>query len=204
MASRKTKKSRTNPKSQPFRQPTAATAVLGLSLPPAVSRRLAILTEDSDLETVLSEAVQLLWNRRYPRQRSLALPTPTEGAPAKASPASEAKASPASEGKGAMAPNVAEPKVIPPAAVARAAEPSAETSPATAAADEEKGTATPATDRQAIVEQVQAWHTDGLSLTAIATRLNRENVPTLSGSGQWRHGTIKRLLRASAASAANT
>ena len=196
MASRKTKKSRTNPKSQPFRQPTAATAVLGLSLPPAVSRRLAILTEDSDLETVLSEAVQLLWNRRYPRQRSLALPTPTAGAPA--------KASPASEGKGAMAPNVAEPKVIPPAAVARAAEPPAETSPTAAAADEEKGTATPATDRQAIVEQVQAWHADGLSLTAIATRLNRENVPTLSGSGQWRHGTIKRLLRASAASAANT
>jgi hypothetical protein len=196
MASRKTKKPRVNPTPQPFRQPTADTEVLGLSLPPAVSRRLAILTEDSDLETVLSEAVQRLWNQRYPRQRSLALPTPTAGAPA--------KASLASEGKGAMSPNVAELEAIPPAAVARAAEPSAETSPATTAADEERGTTTPATDRQAIVEQVQAWHADGLSLTAIAARLNRENVPTLSGSGQWRHGTIKRLLRASAASAANT
>jgi hypothetical protein len=103
-----------------------------------------------------------------------------------------------------MSPNIAEPEAIPPAAVARAAEPPAETSPATAAADEERGAATPATDRQAIVEQVQAWYADGLSLTAIAARLNRENVPTLSGSGQWRHGTIKRLLRASAASAANT
>jgi hypothetical protein len=195
MASRKTKKPRVNPTPQPFRQPTADTEVLGLSLPPAVSRRLAILTEDSDLETVLSEAVQRLWNQRYPRQRSLALPTPTAGAPA--------KASLASEGKGAMSPNVAELEAIPPAAVARADSP-AETAPATAAADEERGTATPAIDRQAIVEQVQAWHADGLSITAIAARLNRENVPTLSGSGQWRHGTVRRLLRASAAGAANS
>jgi hypothetical protein len=171
-------------------------AGLGLSLPPAVSRRLAILTEDSDLETVLSEAVQRLWNQRYPRQPSLE-PAPTAGAPAKASPASEASA-------GAMRSDVAEPEAIPPTAVPRAAEPPAETSPTAAATDEESGTATPATDRQAIVEQVQAWHADGLSLTAIAARLNRENVPTLSGSGQWRHGTIKRLLRASAASAANS
>ena len=197
MASRNTKKPQANPKPQPIRQPTAATAGLGLSLPPAVSRRLAILTEDSDLETVLSEAVQLLWNRRYPRQRSLALPTPTAGAPAKASPASEASA-------GAMRSDVAEPEAIPPAAVARAAEPSAETSPTAAATDEESGAATPATDRQAIVEQMQAWHADGLSVTAIAARLNQENVPTLSGSGQWRHGTVRRLLRASAAGAANS
>ena len=195
MASRKTKKPRVNPTPQPFRQPTADTEVLGLSLPPAVSRRLAILTEDSDLETVLSEAVQRLWNQRYPRQPSLE-PAPTAGAPAKASPASEASA-------GAMSPNVAE-KAIPPAAVAGDAEPPAETSPTAAVPEGEKGNATPATDRQAIVEQVRTWHADGLSLTAIAARLNRENVPTLSGSGQWRHGTIKRLLRASAASAANT
>ena len=35
---------------------------------------------------------------------------------------------------------------------------------------------------------------EGLSLQAIANRLNKEGVPTLSGRGQWQAGTVGKLL----------
>ena len=35
---------------------------------------------------------------------------------------------------------------------------------------------------------------EGLSLQAIANRLNKEGVPTLSGKGRWQKGTISNLL----------
>jgi hypothetical protein len=35
---------------------------------------------------------------------------------------------------------------------------------------------------------------EGLSLQAIANRLNHEGVPTLSGKGKWQKGTIGNLL----------
>jgi Recombinase len=34
----------------------------------------------------------------------------------------------------------------------------------------------------------------GLSLQAMATRLNAEGIPTLSGKGTWKKGTIGNLL----------
>ena len=34
----------------------------------------------------------------------------------------------------------------------------------------------------------------GLSLQAVATQLNREGLPTLSGRGQWQRGTVANLL----------
>ena len=35
---------------------------------------------------------------------------------------------------------------------------------------------------------------EGLSLEAIANKLNAEDVPTLSGQGKWQKGTIGNLL----------
>jgi excisionase family DNA binding protein len=48
--------------------------------------------------------------------------------------------------------------------------------------------------RAALVRHVQALHTQGLTLRAIAQRLNDEGVPTISGKGQWQQGTIGNLL----------
>jgi hypothetical protein len=35
---------------------------------------------------------------------------------------------------------------------------------------------------------------EGLSLQAIANRLNKDGIPTLSGKGRWQKGTIGNLL----------
>lgn len=194
MAQRKNKTPRAKPKPQSLRQPAEDALPLGVTLPPEVNRRLAILTEDNDLETVLSEAVRLLWDRRYPRQPSLEPATPAAVVSAPQAPA---------EDKEIASPEVAEPEPKPPVAKATKAESSAKTPPATAASEEESIATTPAADRQVIAERVQTLHEDGLSFTAIAARLNQENIPTVSGSGKWHHGAVKRLLRPSAASSAN-
>jgi hypothetical protein len=63
-----------------------------------------------------------------------------------------------------------------------------------------------------LTEKLQAYYRKpaatlpslNLAFFLIAARLNRENVPTLNVSGQWQHGTVKRLLRSSAASAVNS
>jgi len=38
--------------------------------------------------------------------------------------------------------------------------------------------------------------TSGLSLAQIASQLQAEGLPTLSGKGQWQKGTVDKLLRA--------
>ncbi len=43
--------------------------------------------------------------------------------------------------------------------------------------------------------RLQAMKTAGLSYQGIAERLNAEGVPTLSGRGQWRKGSVGNLLR---------
>jgi hypothetical protein len=48
--------------------------------------------------------------------------------------------------------------------------------------------------KAAILHRLRAMQADGLSLQTIADRFNLEGVPTLSGKGQWRKGTIGKLL----------
>jgi hypothetical protein len=195
MAQRKHKTPRTKSKPQSSHQPAEhALLPLGLTLPPEVNRRLAILIEDHDLETVLSEAVRLLWDRRYPRQPGLKPATLAADASTPHAPEA-AKENAASE--------AAEPESKPPAAKATKVQSSAKQPSPTAASEQESAAATPATDRQVIAERIQTLHGDGLSFTAIAARLNQENIPTVSGSGKWHHGAVKRLLRTSLMSSVN-
>jgi hypothetical protein len=48
--------------------------------------------------------------------------------------------------------------------------------------------------KAALVARLQAMRADGLSLRAIASQLNSERVPTLSGRGHWLAGTVGNLL----------
>lgn len=48
--------------------------------------------------------------------------------------------------------------------------------------------------RAALLARIQAMHAEGLSTQAIATGLNQEGVPTISGRGQWQRGTVANLL----------
>lgn len=49
-------------------------------------------------------------------------------------------------------------------------------------------------EKAAILAQLDAWKAAGLSLQAMADRLNAAQVPTLSGKGTWQKGTIHNLL----------
>src|SRR5882724_4140637 len=51
------------------------------------------------------------------------------------------------------------------------------------------------TDKAAIIGRLQAMKAQGMSLKGMATQLNNEDVPTLSGKGTWAKGTILKLLR---------
>jgi hypothetical protein len=48
--------------------------------------------------------------------------------------------------------------------------------------------------KAAVLQQSRAMQAEGLSLQAMANRLNKQDVPTLSGKGQWQKGTIGKLL----------
>jgi hypothetical protein len=48
--------------------------------------------------------------------------------------------------------------------------------------------------KAAVLTRLRAMQAEGLSLQAIANRLNAEGVPTLSGKGRWQKGTIGNLL----------
>jgi excisionase family DNA binding protein len=45
-----------------------------------------------------------------------------------------------------------------------------------------------------LVARLRSMQAQGLSLQAIANQLNREGVPTLSGKGTWKKGTVGNLL----------
>lgn len=49
--------------------------------------------------------------------------------------------------------------------------------------------------REEIVGRVMELRATGMGAGAITTRLRREDVPTLSGRGQWGKGTVRRILR---------
>jgi uncharacterized protein YcbX len=48
--------------------------------------------------------------------------------------------------------------------------------------------------RPALVQRIRTMTAEGLSTQIIANRLNAEGVPTLSGRGTWKKGTIGNLL----------
>jgi excisionase family DNA binding protein len=54
---------------------------------------------------------------------------------------------------------------------------------------------TPQQRKAALVARLQALKAEGLTLQAIATQLNAEGVPTISGRGAWQAGTVGNLLK---------
>jgi Recombinase len=50
------------------------------------------------------------------------------------------------------------------------------------------------TTKAVLLDRLRAMQAEGLSLQAMANRLNSEGVPTLSGKGRWQKGTIGKLL----------
>jgi recombinase len=48
--------------------------------------------------------------------------------------------------------------------------------------------------KAAVLQRLRVMQSEGLSLQAMANRLNAEGIPTLSGKGRWRKGTIGNLL----------
>jgi hypothetical protein len=55
---------------------------------------------------------------------------------------------------------------------------------------------TPQDRKAAMLARLQAMQAAGMSYQAMATQLNAEGVPTLSGRGRWLAGTIGNLLQA--------
>jgi excisionase family DNA binding protein len=53
----------------------------------------------------------------------------------------------------------------------------------------------PVERKAALVQRMRAMHAKGLSGQAIATQLNAEGEPTLSGRGTWKKGTVDNLLK---------
>jgi hypothetical protein len=51
------------------------------------------------------------------------------------------------------------------------------------------------TTKAALLHRLRALQAEGLSLQAMANRLNNEGVRTLSGKGRWQKGTISNLLK---------
>jgi hypothetical protein len=64
--------------------------------------------------------------------------------------------------------------------------------PSTAASPRRPGAATPP---DPVLTQIRRWQAEGLSLRAIAARLNADGVPTRSGQGQWYQSNLSRLLK---------
>jgi hypothetical protein len=54
--------------------------------------------------------------------------------------------------------------------------------------------ANPLLRKAAVLKRLRAMQAEGLSLQAMANRLNAERIPTLSVKGQWQKGTIGNLL----------
>jgi hypothetical protein len=55
----------------------------------------------------------------------------------------------------------------------------------------------PAGAKAELLAQIRRWHeAEQLGPQALADRLNAQQVPTLSGRGQWQKGTVSKLLKA--------
>jgi transcriptional regulator with XRE-family HTH domain len=58
---------------------------------------------------------------------------------------------------------------------------------------------TPQARKAELLPRLQQMKTAGMTLAAMAAQLNREGVPTISGRGTWKPGTIGNLLKESEA-----
>ncbi|MFF8919167.1 recombinase family protein [Streptomyces sp. NPDC015032] len=56
-------------------------------------------------------------------------------------------------------------------------------------------------DEAAVIERMRGWQAEGVSIRAIANRLNSEGIPTKRG-GRWHATTVNRLLSPDARAAA--
>jgi Recombinase len=54
---------------------------------------------------------------------------------------------------------------------------------------------TPAVPQDPVLAQIRRWQQEGMTLRAIAARLNADGVPTRSGKGKWYQSNISRELR---------
>jgi hypothetical protein len=55
---------------------------------------------------------------------------------------------------------------------------------------------TPTSAKEILIAQIQRWQQGGMSLRAIAHKLNTEGVPTWSGKGKWYESNLSRALAA--------
>jgi hypothetical protein len=51
------------------------------------------------------------------------------------------------------------------------------------------------TPQDPVLAQILRWQDEGMSLRAIAARLNADGVPTRSGQGQWYQSNLSRMLK---------
>jgi predicted DNA-binding transcriptional regulator YafY len=54
---------------------------------------------------------------------------------------------------------------------------------------------TAAPPQDPVLAQILRWRQEGMSLQAIAARLNAEGIPTRSGKGQWYQSNLSRMLK---------
>lgn len=156
-------------------------------LPERVRRRLDILTEDQDIADVLSDAIMLLWRQRYPAPTDTAAEYPDTDLP-ETQPAAVAPSPLTSDQTAATATERQQP------AEAVVLEPEPLPQQSFEAAEEKTVDFGSDASPEAVREQAQDMRASGMSLTAIAAKLNALHAPTLSGSGRWHHTAVKRLL----------
>jgi hypothetical protein len=155
---------------------------LEINLPERVMARLRILAEDSDVSTVISDAVMMFWEHRY--QRALVLPKEPSEVKSIATTPEQHKCDRARElhARGIPMEDIAVELDWPLESVQAAL------------GITELPSQPVATDRESLQQRVREMHDLGMSYTAIAKQLNAEDIPTLSGGGKWHHSSVKRLF----------
>jgi hypothetical protein len=153
-------------------------------------RRLRILSEESTVNTVLNEAVMLLWEHHYP---------PVVTAPLEAT-----EVNPIVQNKGIDNDTLDRDKCKKAQTfhargmyiedIAAELDWSCEKVQSALTQTELTTPPAPAADTETLKTQIKALRDRGMSLSAIAKKLNKDSVPTVSGSGKWHHGAVKRLL----------
>lgn len=164
-------------------QERASSERLVVELPERIMARLRILAENSDLATAISDAVLLLWGQHYPQ--SAALPTESGTSDPQARALTQQRRDKAYElhAKGVPLEDIAAEMDWSVEAVRSAL--GIQEQPTPLAADAE---------REALRQQISALRDQGASYSDIAKQLNADGVATLSGSGKWHHGTVKRFI----------
>jgi hypothetical protein len=157
---------------------------LVVALPERVMARLQILAEDSDIARVISDAVMTLWEQYYRK------PDFTSGETEKG----EVVPEPQEHDKRAKVQEL-HAKGIPMEDIAVELDWPLESVRAALGIKEPVSEPALVVDRESVARRVKALHDKGISFTEIAKRLNAEVIPTLSGSGKWHHGSVKRLLQ---------